>query len=151
MKLFAQLTEKGVSATAAIAIPGCGIFGQTVNFIVDTGADITSLSEFEAMKLGINVKSLPASRKQTITGGGVAETYVLADVMLILPGESGAREFHMDFLHILCIPRRKGARGDREDRIRLAFPNLLGRDFLKTHKVSLVADFNRGCAFMELP
>jgi hypothetical protein len=151
MRLFAQLTEKGVSATAALAIPGRGIFGQTVKFIVDTGADITSLSEFEAMKLGIDPRSLPASRKQTITGGGVAETYVLAEAMLIFPGESGAREFHMDFLHILCIPRRKGARTEREDRIRLAFPNLLGRDFLKKYRINLVANFSDNSACMDAP
>jgi hypothetical protein len=151
MRLISELTEKGVSVTSAIALPANGIFGQTVNFIVDTGADITSLSEFEAMKLGIDYKSLPASTKPTLTGGGPAETYVLDDVILILPTDTGANEFHLDWIHVLCVPRRKGSRGEREDRVRMAFPNLIGRDFLRKYKVKLVANFNDSTAYMECP
>ncbi len=151
MKIKAALTERGVSITGIIAIPEKQIFAKTVNFMVDTGDDITLLSEVEAIKIGIDFSTIKKAKKPSLSMGGTAENYILNNVIFIFQTEKGGtQEFEMSFIHISQFPRRTGKRRERNDQVRMkALPNLLGRDFLSKYKIKLVVDFNKYEAYLE--
>jgi aspartyl protease family protein len=52
------------------------INGQTVQFVVDTGASIVAMNEHQARKLGLMYK-LDGQPAQAVTASGVAETWVV--------------------------------------------------------------------------
>jgi len=150
MKIRADLTEKGASVTCAIAIPEKGISPKPINFLLDTGAAMTMLSEVEAIKLGIDYLSLPKSNKPIISMGGVVESHILDNVIFIIPTESGTQDFDLETVLISRFPKRKSTKRGTKDEIRLkALPNLFGRDFFKKYKMKIVVDFDKDEAYLE--
>jgi predicted aspartyl protease len=57
LNIKAELTAKGISVTGMIAVPSRSIV-KPLNLLVDTGADITTLNEIEANKIGIDDQTL---------------------------------------------------------------------------------------------
>ncbi|MFQ6028495.1 MAG: hypothetical protein ACE5Q6_13470 [Dehalococcoidia bacterium] len=106
-----------------------------LQFLIDTGADATMISAFDAPKLGIVYQAdangvqvpyfggaaLPQGASLGGVGGGI-NAYEVNDVTLILTCEldNGLTEYHSESLEKIYIPE-----GNVPD-----IPNLLGRDIL---------------------
>lgn len=145
MRLPAELTEKGVKIRGILAVPSIRIYGP-LSFFIDTGSEITTISEVEAEKLKIDWETLEHAHKPIITMGGRAEARILHEVILIFQTEDARHEeWEMDCIHISIIPVRER----RREEIRKILPNLLGQDFLRRYRLKFVADYWKNEAYLE--
>lgn len=114
---------------------------KEVLFLIDTGADVTSITELDALDIGLHPSQLP-DRVPVIEGeadgiGGSADTWVIEHEMML-----GFEEHHEDreaySLHVEHIPHLCIVEG--------ASSNLLGRDVL--HRFSM--EYKPGKEHIEL-
>lgn len=88
-----------------------------VSFLVDTGADSTTLMPADAARLGLDLSSLPDSQTLCIGIGGVAQCHVV-DGLLVFSDDS---QLYSYVLRLTVAPPAQGL----DD-----LPSLLGRDVL---------------------
>jgi len=98
----------------------------TVEFLVDTGATITTLSDRDAARLGIDYDVLEKLANGMLGIGGTVDTYILKDAKLTFHTED--KKTHQENLDCLCILKH----AKLNERI-LRIPSILGRDIINKH------------------
>ena len=111
----------------------------TVEFLVDTGATKTTISDKDAIRLGIDYEILEKLGKGMLGIGGVVDTYILKDPKLIFHTEN--KKKHTEQLESLCFLKHS----EVNERI-LRIPSILGRDILNKHR--LIYDKRQGNAYI---
>ena len=105
---------------------------QPINFLVDTGASRTVISDRDALFLMIDYKKLRKNSEKLSGIGGSVETYTLDDTILIFKTDTGQLEIKLPILflnHDLVSMKE-------EDQIKvLRIPSLLGRDILNRFRL----------------
>jgi len=143
-----NVTERCLLVSALICCIGRG--KAPITFILDTGAEVTSLSESDLNKMGLSTSDLPHSSK-TMMGisGKPGQTFEMDNAVLLFqcsnkPGK--AYEHHIDTIQVLqkqeIKDQHKTKNGakiviHRESKI----PSLLGFDFFKQTNATLTIDF----------
>jgi len=99
--------------------------GETIEFLVDTGASRTTLLDKDVICLGIKYDKLRRYEQDLSGIGGSVETYVIDDSLLLF-----------------------GETMDKEERIKiLRFPSILGRDVI--NRFRLIFDKEREKILMD--
>jgi len=95
-------------------------------FILDTGADVTTISAIDARRLGIETKYLPAT-EGVVGVGGQAQAFRLDDVEIGLPDKFTPRriQFHIEKLERADVLEEKTPK----------LPSILGNDLLKKFNI----------------
>lgn len=109
-------------------------------FLIDTGALRTTISDRDAIRLGIDYSKLEKHPEGTLGIGGVVETYIAKDVELVFITQDGTQ--HVEKLETIYILRHKRV-NNRIKRI----PSILGRDIL--NKYLLIFDKRHGKVTMS--
>lgn len=98
----------------------------TIEFLVDTGATNTTISDRDATRLGIDYTALEKLANGMLGIGGTVGTYILKDAKLLFHKED--RKTHTENLKHICILKHASP----DERI-LRIPSVLGRDILNKH------------------
>ncbi|MCL5877675.1 MAG: retroviral-like aspartic protease family protein [Candidatus Bathyarchaeota archaeon] len=72
-----------------------------VRFLVDTGAIRTTISDRDAIRLGIDYAALEKVEQGMLGVGGTVDTYTLGDARLIL--NQSNKEKHTELIECLCV------------------------------------------------
>lgn len=107
---------------------------RPIEFLIDTGASRTTLSDTDATRLGIQYQKLARLREGTTGIGGVVATSVLPRVKLIF---KTVQDTHIEELPQIFVLRHK-----KVDENIKRIPSLLGRDIL--NKFTLLLNKERG-------
>jgi len=105
-----------------------------VDFLVDTGAIYSGITEKEAIIMHIDVSSLPYFKRQAVGFGGLFRNRIInREVTLTFRSKEEAHQIKCGggFLVICVPPNMKGE--EREKMIRYT-PNVLGMDVLRRFK-----------------
>ena len=102
--------------------------GETIEFLVDTGASRTTILDKDVICLGIKYDKL-RRYEQDLTGiGGSIETYVIDDSLLLFG------EYAIEIP--VFVTRHPLETMDKEERIKiLRFPSILGRDVINRFRL----------------
>ena len=111
----------------------------TVEFLVDTGATRTTISDKDVIRLGIDYEALEKLGKGMLGIGGAVDTYILKEAKLIFRQEN--KKNHAEPLESLCFLKHY----EVNERI-LRIPSILGRYIL--NKYTLVYSKRQGKAYM---
>jgi len=120
-------------AAYAVAVLESKVHGihETIEFLVDTGASRTTISDKDAVRLGTDFGKLERLSEGMLGIGGLVDTYVLKDVKLTFRRENGKSHVeNFDRIYVL----KHAVLDERIMRI----PSILGRDML--NKYTLVYD-----------
>ena len=98
----------------------------TLEFLVDTGATRTTISDKDAIRLGIDYAALEKLGEGMLGIGGTVDTYSLQDAKLIFHQEN--KKTHTETLEKICVLKHP----QLNERI-LRIPSILGRDILNKH------------------
>lgn len=124
MRIPGYLGRFGASYVRAVVIAkSLGIQGA-VEFLIDTGASRTTLSDEDALSLGIPYAKLIKLRQGLVGIGGTVATYQLSDVELIF--RMGTGDLHTEQLTEVFVTRHSQRHAKRT----YVLPSLLGRDVL---------------------
>lgn len=111
---------------ARVVLPDLGVAGD-VDFLIDTGADVTFLHPEDVGRLGIDFRRLNPGDMERASGLGGASDYYRENATLTFQNSAGP-ELHCE----LVVFIRPGP-----DRALRDAPSLLGRDFLNRCDVRL--------------
>ena len=112
---------------------------------IDTGASSTIILDKDAKYLGLDIKSLKRAKKNIGGIGGLIDTYLIEDAILIFKTEEGIP--HEEKLTLL-VGIHKLDKLTEEERILITrLPSLLGRNILR--KFRLIYDERLNEVFME--
>jgi hypothetical protein len=98
----------------------------SVKFLVDTGAIRTTISDKDAIRLGIDYASLYREENGMLGIGGCVDTYIIDDARLLF--NQADRKQYVEPIESLCILRHAAV----NERI-LRIPSILGRDVLNKY------------------
>ena len=102
--------------------------GETIEFLVDTGASRTTLLDKDVICLGIKYDKLRRYEQDLSGIGGSVETYVVDDSLLLF-GECAMKI-------PVFVARHPLETMDKEERIKiLRFPSILGRDVINRFRL----------------
>ena len=105
-----------------------------VDFLVDTGAKTSAITEKEATIMGIVPSSLPFARQRSIGFGGFFRNRMInRRVVLTFKWEKDERRIVCSCFRVNCIPPNVKGK-DREESLRY-IPNVLGMDILRRFKI----------------
>ncbi len=131
---------------AELDFPKLEIENQEVEFLIDTGADVTMLSEKDAIRLGMDFSKLEKAKKDLGGLGGRAATYFAEAAIKIQSFKSQIRIVVIRHE----IPKTLAAEEQQDlKRFYQRIPSILGRDVLdnfglfinkKTNKICLLED-----------
>ena len=111
----------------------------TLEFLVDTGATRTTISDKDAIRLCIDYMTLEKLGEGMLGIGGTVDTYNLKDTKLIFHQEN--KKTHEETLERICVLKHP----QLNERI-LRIPSILGRDIL--NKYSLIYDKRQEKAYI---
>jgi hypothetical protein len=111
----------------------------TIEFLVDTGATRTTISDKDAIRLGIDYDLLEKLGEGMLGIGGTVDTFILKDIKLIFHKED--KKTHEETLERICVLKHP----QLNERI-LRIPSILGRDILNKH--SLIYDKRKEKAYI---
>lgn len=111
----------------------------TLEFLVDTGATRTTISDKDAIRLGIDYLELEKLGEGMLGIGGAVDTYNLKDITLTFHQEN--KQTHEEVLESICALKHPHL----DERL-LRIPSLLGRDILNKH--SLIYDKRKEKAYI---
>ena len=111
---------------ARVVLPNLGVAGE-VNFLIDTGADVTFLHPEDVDRLGIDFRQLSPDALERAAGIGGGSGYYRENATLTFQDSAGP-ELHCE----LVVFIRPGPDPALQDA-----PSLLGRDFLNRCDVRL--------------
>jgi hypothetical protein len=98
----------------------------TLEFLVDTGATRTTISDKDAIRLAIDYQALQKLPEGMLGIGGTVDTYTLKDATLTFHKQD--KKTHQETLECICILKHTPL----SERI-LRIPSILGRDILNKH------------------
>ena len=102
--------------------------GETIEFLVDTGASRTTLLDKDVICLGIKYDKLRRYEQDLSGIGGSVETYVVDDSLLLFG------EYAMKIP--VFVARHPLETMDKKERIKiLRFPSILGRDVINRFRL----------------
>ena len=141
------LTERGIEAVAVFTCPGRSRT-DTLSFIVDTGSSASFLSWDDAVRLGIDVDSLPGSPKPIMGfgGSGTDVRYLARPCFLHFDFDATKAEQVAlpDGILVYKPARTKTKRWRTEKSL-----SLLGRDFMKISGWNLVVNVAKNEFYFE--
>jgi hypothetical protein len=111
----------------------------SVEFLVDTGATRTTISDRDAIRLGIDYGMLEKHAEGMLGIGGTVETYTLKNAKLLFHKKD--KKTHTETLETICFLRH----AQLNEKI-LRIPSILGRDIL--NKYALVYDKRQEKAYI---
>ncbi len=115
----------------------------TVEFLIDTGATRTTVSDKDAIRLGIDYEALEKLDKGMLGIGGTVETYFLKDAKLIFRQDN--KKTRTEQLEYLCFLRHPEV---KETILRI--PSILGRDVLNKYALIYDKRQEKACLTYEL-
>jgi len=130
---------------------------RVVEFVVDTGASLTTISPKDQVHLGIDpiALNLPRSKRKIWTMSGSAPSFALFDCMVCLFDDKDMRmDIELGEVDLLerspRVPSQKGGRHETE-RLKILdnVPSIIGRDVMKAQRLSLHIDYGKGIAYLE--
>lgn len=146
-----DITEEKRCVINAILVSPNISTGEPIQFIIDTGAPSTMISEYEAKNtLNIDLSALKRS-PQSIGGFGEGTTgaYILPNVCLALVKEDGGL-FQQGLDDILVIERSKRSGKKKKEKIlKYKVPNVIGVDFLLASELKIFIDYKNNVAYFE--
>ena len=106
-----------------------------LEFLIDTGASRTTISDKDAIRLDIDYSKLEKHLEGTLGIGGIVKTFIIRDVKLVFATEDG--KLHEEELEKVYVLKH-----EKPSEKILRIPSILRRDFLNKYKVGL--DRKRG-------
>lgn len=103
---------------------------KMVDFLVDTGAVFSALSEKDATIMGIDCSELPEAKGEAIGFGGFFKTKMI-NRLVTLTFSSGSQEHKINYssgFKVICIP--SGVSREERERMLRFTPSVLGMDVL---------------------
>lgn len=111
----------------------------TIELLIDTGATKTTVSDKDAIRLGLDYDALEKLDKGILGIGGAVDTYIIKEAKLAFHKKD--KQTHVEHLESLCFLRHS----ELTERI-LRIPSILGRDIL--NKYALVYDRRQDTAYI---
>jgi hypothetical protein len=134
---FKSSPIEGAYVAAIVESEKLHLYG-TVEFLVDTGATRTTISDKEVIRLGLDYAELDKLQAGVFGVGGTVDTYILEDAKLMFNAGKMIQQLPLEQLYIL----KHSALNDKILRI----PSVLGRDIL--NKYSLIYDKRQELAYI---
>jgi hypothetical protein len=138
---------------AMVVIPGKNDI--SVSFIVDTGAQISLLSDEDANRLGARFEDLPHHSKGVSGVGGSADIRELrGHIIILLPCEN-SKVLEIDLPNGIAVLKRKepkekiNRKSGTVREYKVATANLFGVDLLGSNKLALNCNFNTLQGYIE--
>ena len=150
------ITDEGRLIVSAMLVNPISRKNVPVNFILDTGAQVTTLSQQDVQKLDIDYNALPHNPHGIGGLGGTAECRLVSDILLVVPcGQSGqALQVVLKDVHVIRTldPTVKVNRKSFKTTTNMVVvPSLLGVDFMTMNHLMLHCDFKNRTGYMQLP
>lgn len=147
MRIPLTFTErfKQIMLPCLISIPHARIMLRPIEFLIDTGSNITFLDESDLQRLSISPKLLSPSDKQPhlSIGGGTFGLHKINDVRLFLKTQENTA-FTVDLPKIeVSLGVRKG------DSLKGVGMSIIGMDFITENKFILFCDTERSEYYLE--
>lgn len=155
MRFPLRILEGGKLELDTYAVCGQTKKSGTVTFLIDTGAEISSIGAKDIKGLGLTSKDLQKYTGKRIVGiGGKSRTLVVPDVTIILRSEKGSEEFlpNHDFVYHRAFKekKRRTKRGLTYDDVAIfRAPSIFGTDLMRKMGMTLHYDTKKGIAYFE--
>jgi hypothetical protein len=112
---------------------------------IDTGASSTIILDKDARYIGLDIKSLKKAKRNIGGIGGLIDTYLIKDAIIIFKTEEGM--LYEERLNLLMGVHKLNKLTEEERRLIMRFTSLLGRNVLR--KFRLIYDERSNEVFME--
>lgn len=112
---------------------------------IDTGASSTIILDRDVRYLGSDIKSLKKAKRNIGGIGGLIDTYLIKDAIIIFKTEEGM--IYEERLNLLVKVHKLNKLTEEERRLIIRFPSLLGRNVLR--KFRLIYDERSNEVFMK--
>lgn len=101
-----------------------------VDFLVDTGALFSAITEKEASLMGIDCSLLPESKREGVGFGGLFKPKMInRQVTLTFKSDEEEHRIGRSSFMVICIP--PNVRGEEREKLLRYTPNVLGMDILR--------------------
>jgi len=127
---------------AALVLPRLGLQGL-INFLIDTGADNTTLSLIDVERMNLDYRRLRRDSQTPVEGIGGEQYFYQEEAVLILRDENG--EIYTFPIHAHIPKRGGGSQANRQRKL----PSVLGRDII--NQIRLSVDFHDGVVELMPP
>jgi hypothetical protein len=118
---------------------------QTIAFLVDTGASVTTVMDRDRERLGVEWNRLGATNRPLSGVGGTVDTRLITDGLLVFKAASGQMVKEKLVVH---VARHDIAHLDSRGReLVLQLPSLLGRDVIERYR--LIYDKRKSQVYLE--
>jgi hypothetical protein len=145
MKIPLSFLDEKLWVTASFNAPHYHGRVQLVDFVVDTGTNISMVGYGDAIRMSLPVQSLHV-KEPTAIGGVEVEARVLKNVKLGFRDEDGGfKRFELPEFFVMFPLTKKREKLEESKTI----PSLLGLDFMRSHKLSLFCNPSKELAYFE--
>jgi hypothetical protein len=134
---FKSSPIEGAYIAAIVESERVHLYG-TVEFLVDTGATRTTISDKDVIRLGLDYAKLDKLQGGVLGVGGTVDTFILTDAMLMFNAEKIIQQEPLEQLYFL-------KHSTLNDKI-LRIPSVLGRDIL--NKYAFIYDKRQEIAYI---
>ncbi|MDD5337253.1 MAG: hypothetical protein PHS02_02110 [Candidatus ainarchaeum sp.] len=145
MKIPLQIIDEQIQVGAVFRAPKYRTGLALIDFVVDTGSNVSFISPRDLMKINFPQNAL-TFKSMNYIGGGSSDISEIHDIVLA---------FHDEDTNLVKIPLKTfhactshASRGDKRARSML-LPSVLGLDFLKTADLSLYTKPAKNIAYLE--
>ncbi len=145
MRIPLRIVTGGVYLSAILSSPTYHIGLAQINFVVDTGSNETFISEGDALRFNIPINRLPFEKHILMAGSTFELLKARSLILYIKKDDNKTEKISLDPFYIA-----RGTKKDEKSRnLALAFPSILGLDFLEKNKFSLVVTPHKNLAYLE--
>lgn len=149
MKLPLIILEDKIQVNTSLRCPNFRLWGQ-VTFIMDTGSPLTILSEGDALKLKVPIKSLknpPSEKKDVYMGGSVSELKIIPKKinLTFMKNDNKTETIVLPDLRVAISTKRD----DKHKKLSQGSPSILGLDFIKNNGFLLYVNPKKNLAYLE--
>ena len=107
-----------------------------VDFVVDSGAVYSAISEKEATIMGLNSSSLPYSKGNAVGFGGIFKNRMInRKVILTFGADDNEYTISCGCFKVVCVPPT--LQGEEREKMMRYTPNILGMDILRQFKTTI--------------
>ena len=112
---------------------------KMVNFVIDTGAVYSALSEKEARIMGIACFSLPYCKGEAVGFGGLFRNRMInRRVTLTFGADDNEYKIICGSFKVVVVP--PNLQGEEREKMLRYTPNVLGMDIIRRFKTSIIKD-----------